>query len=76
MFKKIHEDHFESEKTRKRARDLLYLTIMNGDMEEAVGAYHICQNTGQVKKMVPMIDRGKKAPWSKADTYLFGWRKN
>lgn len=74
MFERIHAGHLGVEKSKNRARDLLFWPGMGKQIETAVEACSICQERRSANPKEPMISNNiPDRPWQVIGTDLFTW---
>lgn len=71
---KIHEGHFGIEKTKNRAREILFWPAMSTQIEQLVSNCNICEkfsrkNCKEPLKSFPVPDR----PWERVGTDIFSY---
>ncbi|CAI5673637.1 unnamed protein product [Oreochromis niloticus] len=74
MIDRIHSSHMGIEKTKNRARDLLFWPGMGKQIEEAVGACSTCQERRTANPKEPLLSHAiPERPWQVIATDLFTW---
>ena len=71
----IHESHLGIEKSRSRARDILFWPRMSQDIEELISKCSVCQEHRNKNQKEPLLPHEvPNRPWSKlgADIFQFG----
>ena len=72
MITKIHEGHLGIEKSKRRAREVLYWPSLNTDIDNAIQSCAICQTYQYRQPKEPMMPHPKPSgPWEKVGTDLF-----
>ena len=75
MLDRIHESHLGIEKSRSRARDILFWPRMSQDIEELISKCSVCQEHRNKNQKEPLLPHEvPNRPWSKlgADIFQFG----
>ena len=74
MLDKLHTSHLGEEKTKLRARDIVFWPGINADIEEKVSECEICARHRASNTKEPMISHEiPTRPWQKVATDLFQW---
>lgn len=74
MLKRIHEGHLGIEKWKRRAREAVYWSGMNQDIERLIGRCETCQKHQSRQAKEPMLVADlPTASWQKVGTDLFHW---
>ena len=74
MLDKLHTSHLGEEKTKQRARDVVFWPGINADIEEKVSECEICARHRASNTKEPMISHEiPTRPWQKVATNLFQW---
>ncbi|CAI5681852.1 unnamed protein product [Oreochromis niloticus] len=74
MIDRIHSSHMGIEKSKNRARDLLFWPGMGKQIEEAVGACSTCQERQTANPKEPLLSHAiPERPWQVIATDLFTW---
>ena len=69
---KLHAAHQGIEKTRLRARTCVYWSGINGDIEEMISKYGICQEMQHAQRPEPLLQHEVPTrPWQNVGTELF-----
>ena len=72
MISRIHEGHLGIEKSKSRAREVLYWPSLNTDIANAIQSCDACQTYQYKQPKEPMIPHPKPSgPWEKVGTDLF-----
>ena len=75
--KRIHQGHMGKEKSKRRARDVLYWPGMGSEIQEKIARSSICQHYQKQNVNEPMIlSQLPNKPWEKVATDLFTWDKS
>ncbi|KAI8498512.1 hypothetical protein Bbelb_237140 [Branchiostoma belcheri] len=70
----LHEGHLGQEKTKARARDILFWPGMNGQIDEKVQKCVTCQENRASNAKEPLMPHPTpQRPWQKVATDLFHW---
>ena len=77
MMTKLHLGHFGIEKTKRRARDILYWPGMNAQIMDMVSKCEICQrNKNPKQQKEPLINHQiPDGPWQNVAADLFHWNE-
>ena len=74
MLRCIHTGHFGVEKSKHRARDVMFWPGMSQQIEETVKQCDICQTHRSANTKEPMLSREiPENPWETVGTDLFSW---
>ena len=74
MLQKIHTCHLGIEKTKQRAREILFWPGMSNEIHQTVAACPICSKLSNSNPKEPMIPHETPSrPWQKLGTDLFTW---
>lgn len=74
MIERIHAGHMGVEKSKNRARDLLFWPGMGKQIEAAVEACSICQERRSANPKEPLLSHAiPERPWQVIGTDLFTW---
>lgn len=74
MLKCIHTGHFGVEKSKHRARDVMFWPGMGQQIEETVKRFDICQSHRSSNTKEPMFPHDiPETPWETVATDLFTW---
>ena len=74
MLQKIHTSHLGVEKTKQRAREILFWPGMTSQIHQTVTACPICSKLSNSNPKEPMIPHDPPSrPWQKLGTDLFTW---
>lgn len=73
MLGRIHEGHLGIEKSKRRAKAVLYWPNMGADIERFIGACETCQTCRDKQRKEPLwVEEGEtQTPWSKVGIDLF-----
>ena len=76
MLQRIHQDHMGIEKSKRRARDVLYWPGMNSQISDIISRCTTCLEHQRQNMKEPMIpSRVPSKPWEIVATDLFTWDK-
>ena len=76
MLERIHQGHMGIEKSKRRARDVLYWPGMNSQISDKIAKCSICLEHQKQNTKEPMIPfRTPSKPWEMVATDLFTWDK-
>lgn len=74
ILKKIHTGHMGVQKSKERARDIVYWPCMSQEIESFVGKCSTCQEYQNLRQKEPLIPHSiPSRPWQMAATDLFWW---
>jgi len=73
MLKELHKSHMGIEKTKQRARDIMYWPGMNAQIADTVSNCSTCQEYRKSNKKEPLLSTQPTAPWEMVGTDLFMW---
>jgi len=74
MMKKIHSSHFGIEKTKQRARDIIFWPGMIKQIHDTVAACTICARMSPANPKEPLLPHeAPTRPWQKLGTDIFTW---
>ena len=74
MLQRIHTGHFGVEKSKHRARDIMFWPGMGQQIEATVGRCEICQTHRNANTKEPMLSQAiPENPWQTVATDLFSW---
>lgn len=77
MLQRIHQGHMGIEKSKRRARDVLYWPGMNSQISDMISRCTICLHHQRQNTKEPMIpSRIPSKPWEIVATDLFTWDKS
>ena len=77
MLQRIHQGHMGIEKSKRRARDVLYWPGMNSQISDMISRCTICLQHQRQNTKEPMIpSRIPSKPWEVVATDLFTWDKS
>lgn len=72
MLKQLHGSHLGIEKTKRRARDILYWPGMNGQIAELISKCGVCSALQKCQQKEPLIQHERPdRPWCKVAADLF-----
>ena len=76
MIQKIHSSHLGIEKTKQRAREIIYWPGVATQIHNAVAACPICTLTRPSNPKQPLMPHEiRSRPWQKLATDLFTWNE-
>ena len=74
MLQRIYTGHFGVEKSKHRARDIVFWPGMGQQIEATVGRCEICQTHSNANTKEPMLSQAiPENPWQTVATDLFSW---
>lgn len=74
MIERIHSSHMGVEKSKNRARDLIFWPGMGKAIEAAVEACSVCQKRRSANPREPLLSHAiPERPWQVIGTDLFTW---
>ena len=77
MLEKIHAGHMGVEKSKRRARDILYWPGMNGQIEEMILKCSTCLEYRPSNQKVPLVSQPTPVMlWDTVATDLFHWQNS
>ena len=77
MLQRIHQGHMGIEKSKRRARDVLYWPGMNSQISDMISRCTTCLEHQRQNMKEPMIpSRLPRKPWEMVATDLFTWDKS
>ena len=77
MLQRIHQGHMGIEKSKRRARDVLYWPGMNSQISDMISRCTTCLEHQRQNTKEPMIpSRLPRKPWEMVATDLFTWDKS
>ncbi|CAB4026756.1 Hypothetical predicted protein [Paramuricea clavata] len=77
MLERIHESHMGIEKSKRRARDIMFWPRMNEHIEAVVSKCKTCQEYQMSNPKEPMVQGTiPSRPWEMVATDLFRWEQN
>ena len=77
MLEKIHAGHMGVEKSKRRARDMLYCPGINGQIEEIILKCPTCfEHRNSNKKETLVSQPTPVMPWDTIATDLFHWQNS
>ena len=77
MLQRIHQGHMGIEKSKRRARDVLYWPGMNSQISDMISRCTTCLEHQRQNTKEPMIpSRLPRKPWEMVATDLFNWDKS
>ncbi|CAB4034557.1 Hypothetical predicted protein, partial [Paramuricea clavata] len=77
MLERIHESHMGIEKSKRRARDIMFWPRMNEQIEAVVSKCQTCQEYQMSNPKEPMVQGTiPSRPWEMVATDLFQWEQN
>ena len=72
VLEKLHEGHFGIERTKLRARDMVYWLEINADIEALIKTCEICQENGcRNNKDLVLAREIPMAPWTLLEMGIF-----
>ncbi|XP_062575332.1 uncharacterized protein K02A2.6-like [Saccostrea cucullata] len=72
MLKKLHNTHMGLEKTKQRARDILFWPGIKTDITELITSWGVCNQFKNNQQREPLLQHGiPDRPWQKVGTDLF-----